>query len=305
MDNINCPANSSSLPTYWNFTIRGLLSQLSVTSISHVPALRQECIQQGDHATASSTPALANDSHRSPPAFRSTNNKKNVFKFLGPFGTAQIELLLVKFDFQKLSSKTTDNDQEPKASAQWTTSRSLAFIDCLQEKAHLGHQSDNGFKPIACTETIDRWKLQYPPGFNIHQLKNHWTVITSHFKAICEIRKGLGVGWNKEEQRVITDDDFWANWHVGHKGSCQYKKKAFHCTTLSTTSSVILHPLDPTVQGPIPPTQEVPRIHSPKWRMILMVKMPRMLTNQCQEVGTVKTRLYLRAGPRCTGFARV
>lgn len=123
--------------------------------------------------------------------------------------------------------KATNNNQEPRNNAQWNTSCSLAFIDYLQEQAHIGNQSDNGFKPIAWTTIINRLKLQYPPGFDIYQLKNHWTVITGHFKVICEIRKDSGGGWNDEEQRVVANKDSWKNEHAGHEGARQYKKKGF------------------------------------------------------------------------------
>ncbi|KAH9809066.1 hypothetical protein DFH28DRAFT_934859 [Melampsora americana] len=79
--------------------------------------------------------------------------------------------------------KATDKDSDPQANAQWTTSRSLAMINSLQEQAHLGHQSDNGFKPIAWTAAEERMKLQFPPGLTIAQMKNHYTVITGHFRA--------------------------------------------------------------------------------------------------------------------------
>lgn len=80
IDDIVCAALSSSLPTEWNSTISGLLSQSSVSSNALISALRREGIRRQDHATASSTQVLAVTSERPQPAAMSRpfNTKKNV-----------------------------------------------------------------------------------------------------------------------------------------------------------------------------------------------------------------------------------
>ncbi|KAH9808009.1 hypothetical protein DFH28DRAFT_936830 [Melampsora americana] len=109
----------------------------------------------------------------------------------------------------------------------FVTSRSLALIDCLQEQSHLGHQSDNYWKPIAWTATVDCLSLKFPPGYDIAHIENHYTLTTSQFRSVCDRKNTLSTGCNEEEQSIVANAAFWTNWHISHRNACQWEKKGY------------------------------------------------------------------------------
>ncbi|KAH9823009.1 hypothetical protein DFH28DRAFT_881086, partial [Melampsora americana] len=140
----------------------------------------------------------------------------------------------------------TTNNEEPKPNAQWTTRQSLALIDCLQEQSHLGHRSDNGWKPIAWTAAVERLSLQFPPSYDVAQMKNHYTSITSQFWSVRDLKHASGTGWNEEEQRIVADAAFWTDWHISQKNARQWEKKSFP----------LYNALDTLIGHNIPSTQQ-------------------------------------------------
>ncbi|XP_042484943.1 uncharacterized protein LOC122065196 [Macadamia integrifolia] len=91
----------------------------------------------------------------------------------------------------------------------WPSEVSHFMLDCLCKIKRDGKSGDNGLKkPVwqAVTLSInDRFQLK----FEWEQVRNHYRIWKARLRALCDLQKTSGMGWNEAESRFDAPQHFW------------------------------------------------------------------------------------------------
>ncbi|EGG07822.1 uncharacterized protein MELLADRAFT_55795 [Melampsora larici-populina 98AG31] len=119
------------------------------------------------------------------------------------------------------------SSQPAKPQAKWTEAQTHTLLNSLLDLSHDNDRSNNNFPPTVWGKAVKELNDTHEIDRDITQEKNHYGTLKRHYGLMRELKEGSGLGWSVEKDTVDGDEEFWAGWVAGHKGSHIFKDHGF------------------------------------------------------------------------------
>ncbi|XP_043694265.1 uncharacterized protein LOC122644974 [Telopea speciosissima] len=115
---------------------------------------------------------------------------------------------------------TSEVGSQSRTQASWPTDVSHLFLECLIKQHKSGRSGDNGLKKERWVDISKTIKECCKMTYEVEQLRNHYRVWKARIKALSDLQKQCGLGWNSVDNRFDAPQHVWNEFKVMHIFLC-------------------------------------------------------------------------------------
>ncbi|XP_042512861.1 uncharacterized protein LOC122087717 [Macadamia integrifolia] len=112
----------------------------------------------------------------------------------------------VSFDVME---PTGDSNSRSRDIASWPSVVSHYMLECVLKQYKSGKGGDNGLKKEQFIEIADQLKEKLFTSYDCEQVRNHFRIWKQRLRALSDLQKQSGLGWNASDMRFDAPQHFW------------------------------------------------------------------------------------------------
>ncbi|XP_043721068.1 uncharacterized protein LOC122668588 [Telopea speciosissima] len=98
---------------------------------------------------------------------------------------------------------------QSRTEASWSTNVSNLFLECLIKQHKSGRSGNNGLKKEQWVDIVKIIKERCNMTYEVEQLRNHYRVWKARIKALGDLQKQSGLGWNSVDNKFDVPQHVW------------------------------------------------------------------------------------------------